>query len=131
MNLRGHIHVASALLIPGERRDGGADWIYFGLPMGSLGNVLPVGAFPFEGDGDLSWRASIDGWLRRLAEHTFNAVAFRLGLVGWTDGMDGGAAELLRGGIPQERWCGFLVPEEDSLQWYPPTRGAPMTIGRQ
>jgi hypothetical protein len=112
-------------------RGDGSVWLYFGLPMGSLGHVFPVGAFPFEDGGDLSWRASVDDWLCRLAEHVFKAVGFRLGLVGWTDGIEERtAAELLRDGIPQKRWCGYLIPEHESLRWYPPNKGAPMTIPR-
>lgn len=112
------------------REDGGPDWLYFGLPLGSLGAVLPVGAFPFDDGRDLAWRSTVDGWLRRLGEHLFATVRFRIGLVGWTDGLDDGTDNLLDRGIPEERWVGYLVPSSDSLTWHPPNQGAPMRVDR-
>jgi hypothetical protein len=44
------------------REDSGSAWLYFGLPMGSLGRILPVGAFPIDDGRDLSWRAFVDDW---------------------------------------------------------------------
>lgn len=110
------------------REDGGSDWLYYGLPLGSLGAVLPVGAFPFEDGHDLAWRSTVDGWLRRLGEHLFASVRFRLGLVGWTDGLDDGTDDLLERGLPEDRWVGYLLPSGSSLTWYPPNQGAPMRV---
>jgi len=53
----------------------------------------------------------------------------RVGLVGWTDGLDDGTDDLLERGVPEERWVGYLVPNGDSLTWYPPNQGAPMRAG--
>ena len=111
------------------REDGGSDWIYLAIPMGSLGRILPVGAFPFDDGHDLSWRALVDDWLRNLAERLFEAVPFRLGLLGWIDDGDD-AEEVIENGVPDERWVGYLVPDSSSLRWYPPTKGAPMRMGR-
>lgn len=108
------------------REDGGSDWLYFGLSLGSLGAVLPVDPFPFDDGRDLAWRSTVDGWLRQLGEHLFSTVRFRVGLVGWTDGLDDGTDDLLERGVPEERWVGYLVPNGDSLTWYPPNQGAPM-----
>lgn len=112
------------------REDGGSDWLYFGLPLGSLGTALPVGAFPFDDGLDLSWRPTVDGWLRLLAETLFTSQRFRLGLVGWTDGLDNSADELLENGVPKERWVGYLLPNGSSLTWYLPNQGAPMRVDR-
>lgn len=86
--------------------------------------VLPVGAFPFDDGRDLAWRSTVDDWLRRLGEYLFSTVRFRVGLVGWTDGLDDGTDDLLERGVPEERWVGYLVPSGDSLTWYPPNQRA-------
>lgn len=111
------------------REEGGSDWVYFSLPMGSLRTVFPVYGFPVDDGSDLSWRSTVDHWLCRLARHLFDTVKFRLGLVGCIDGLEIGADELLVEGVPDERWVGYLVPSGDALTWYPPTEGAPHRPG--
>lgn len=111
------------------REEEGADWLYFGLPLGSLARVLPVGAFPFDDGRDQSWRGELDCWLERLARHVYKSVKFKLGLVGWTDGLIESASALTMNGVPAERWVGYLLPEGDVLRWHPPNQGAPMTVG--
>lgn len=111
------------------REEGGSDWVYFAMPMGSLATVLPVGTFPFDDGSDLAWRSVVDDWLCRLAEHLFTTVRFRVGLVGSVDGLDGATDELLDRGAPKERWAGYLMPSGEALRWYPPTEGAPFGFG--
>jgi hypothetical protein len=101
------------------RYDGGEDCVYFGASMGSLQRILPVGAFPF-GSGDWSWRSTVDAWLCAHAARVFEAVPFRLAMVGF-DGGDN--VEITTSGIPEERQDGFLVPTNGRLEWFPPTRG--------
>jgi hypothetical protein len=113
------------------REDGRSDWLYFGLPLGSLRTALPVGAFPFEDGRDLSWRSSVDGWLCSIAQKLLTAQRFRLGLVGWTDGLDNSTDELLEKGVPEERWVGYLVPSGSALTWCPPNQGPPMCVDRR
>lgn len=55
----------------------------------------------------------------------------RPGLMGWEPGDSGLTAAAIRtAGIPSERYDGILIPEGRQLGWYPPTHGAPMSIGR-
>lgn len=103
-------------------------WVYFGAPLGGLGRHFPVGAFPFEDGGDLSWRSVIDDWLRDVAEHIFKSERFDLGLVGWVDLAPTSAEEIRRDGLPERRWMGYLVPEPTRLAWYPSTEGSPITL---
>ena len=104
------------------REEGGADWLFFGVPMGSLATAYPVGAYPFDDGGVHTWCGEIDGWLAKIGRSLFERVPFRLGVTGWDACSDIIAAEVKRDGIPEERWVGFLWPEERRLTWYPPTR---------
>lgn len=65
------------------REDGGADWLVFYCPMGTLGSVYPVGAFPLDGNDYGSWRVELDSWLTTLGNQVFASAPFRLGLVGF------------------------------------------------
>ena len=105
-----------------------ATWVYFGVPMGSLGYSYPVGAYPFADGLPLDWRNPLDKWLRGVAEFVFAAHPFRLGFIGWIDPLDTTAADIAEVGIPRERWRGYLVPDGSNLDWHPPTEGAPFTV---
>jgi hypothetical protein len=111
----------SSYLVPEE---GGATWMYLGLPLGSLGTILTVGAFPFDDGRDPSWRLVVDAWLRGIAERVHAAVGIRRGLVGWVDGTDVAGTS-----VPDERWVGYLVPTGTELAWYAANQGAPMRVG--
>jgi hypothetical protein len=111
------------------REEGGADWLYFSLQLGSLISVLPIGAFPFDDGSDLSWRVGLDAWLCRIANHVYDSVRFRLALVGWIDGGTESAATIAATGVPSERWLGYLLPDGNGLRWYPPNQAAPFNIG--
>jgi hypothetical protein len=113
-------------------RDDRADWIYFGVPMGSLGHAYPVGAYPFEDGLPTDWRLPVSEWLRAIGEHTFATVKFRLGLIGWLLAGDVDAEEFAAHGLPEERWAGYLVPTDGRLKWYPSNQpSAPMTAGKR
>jgi hypothetical protein len=128
--LRGRACLPTGVVVPCSsipvREEGGNDWLYFGLPLGSLGLAYPVGAFPFDDGSPLDWRDELDSWLRALATHVFARVAFRVALVGWTDADSEDPDRLLADGVPAQRWLGYVVPTGDGLRWYPPTEGAPM-----
>ena len=113
------------------RPEGEADWLFFGLSMGSLAKAYPVGAFPIEDGTSLAWREAIDGWLKSLAAHVHERVGFQLGLVGWTDGAQDTAASIAANGVPEDRWFGYLLPDRDRLVWHPPNQGAPMSMGQR
>jgi hypothetical protein len=111
--------------------DDGEDWIYVCLPMGSLGRIFDVGAFPFSDGATLSWRPVLDEWLCTLARRVFDAVPFQLALFGWDgDDFSGGDRVATPTDVPDERWVGFLVPDAGALRWFAANRGAPFTIER-
>ena len=108
----GHRCLCATTLV---REPSGSDWLYFGFPLGSLGQVFPVGAFPFDDGTPLDWRLSVDLILRGLAAQVFQGARFQLALVGWTDGEELSAASITRTGVPQRRWCGLLLPDGPEL----------------
>jgi hypothetical protein len=107
------------------------DWIDFCLPLGSLRQAFDVGAFPFEEGADLAWRRAVDEWLCDLGRRVFDAVPFRLGLVGWDGGDLDDASRFHASGVPDERWVGYLVPTGGRLAWFASNRGAPITVNRR
>jgi len=108
-----------------RREDDGRGWLHLHLPFGSLGTVLPLGDYPIDDGGDLSWRDALDRWLCQLAEHVHRTVPFELALVGWLDGQPD-ALPSEPGEVPDERWIGYLVPGPEGLDWHPPNQGAPI-----
>lgn len=111
-----------------EEAEVGADWMFFGVPIASLGQTYPVGAFPFADGTSLAWRDEIDAWLIDLATHVFAAAPFRLGLVGWVDSGSIDVEEMRRGSVPDIRWEGYLWPENGTVHWFPPNQGAPFSF---
>ena len=107
-----------------EGDEEGPDWLKLGLPMGALVRVLgDVGVHPYEGDRwdpAAPWRRSLDDWLAEVGRTVYEAVPFRLGLIGFEVGgllpldpayLDPAAA----------RPVGLLVPSADSLTYLPAT----------
>jgi hypothetical protein len=132
-SLRGIARIAGRDPIPCATyvvREPEIDWVYFGLPMGSLARVFPVGAFPFDDGSDLTWRETVDAWLCAIARSVWAKVEFRYAFVGgMCDVMattEGRAEILWPEEVPIERWVGYLVPSGDGLVWLPPNRGAPI-----
>jgi len=103
------------------RSDAGDDWLHFYLPLGALGTVLPVGAFPFDDGSHESWRRPVDAWLANLGRHVYAAVEFPLGLVGFEPGTVEpiAAATIAKHGLPDRRCDGILVSRSRALAWYP------------
>lgn len=117
------IQVACGTCTVREEEDG-SDWLIFYIPLGTLIDVYPIiGGYPFgstDEESCKSWQVSINDWLIELGKYVFDVVEFRLGLVGFEVSGDVYAQELFEKGIPEERYQGYLLPETDSLTWYPP-----------
>ena len=110
------------------RFDDGIDWIHFSLPMGALGGIFDVGAFPFADGGDLAWRPELDEWLCALGRRVFEAAPFRLALIGSEGGEIEDVDHFYAAGVPTERWLGYLVRNGNHLEWSAPNQKAPFTI---
>ncbi len=63
----------------------------------------------------------MSAWLREIGEWVFNAVPFRLGLIGWMISGTVYASQIEAQGIPETRGMDYLWPESEILHWYPST----------
>jgi hypothetical protein len=99
----------------------GSDWLVFYFPMSALGNVYPVGGFPFDSANHESWRIPLDNWLVDIARRIFPRAPFVLGLVGFETSGNIHAADLAASGVPGARYEGLLVPVAGALEWHPRT----------
>lgn len=106
------------------------DWLDLYIPMGSLARADErVGAYPFgsmmtvghdaPSRDSLEWRRPIDDWLTEIASSVFEAVPFRLGLIGFETSGSTTADELTQ--VPDERYVAYLVPAGRDLVVHPAT----------
>lgn len=121
--LPGRTRVAcSSCLICDEQ----GSWLYFGIPMGTLARVFPVGAYPFDDGTSTDWIIPMSEWLREIATSVFAEVQFEAGTVGWLSVQDLDCVlAATEGVIPARRWSGILRREGDKLKWYPPNELSP------
>jgi len=106
--------------------DDEALWLYAGTPLGSLGQLLPVGGFPFgeAANAVAPWERTVHDWLRGLAEHLHAREPIVRATIGWVTYAE--VIELSAGLLPEVRYHGYLVPEGPVLQYYPPNRSEPL-----
>ncbi|GAA3120321.1 hypothetical protein GCM10010466_09040 [Planomonospora alba] len=106
-----------------SRFDDGTSWLIFYLPLEALGRTdRRVGAFPFNEDDEpssLAWRRPLDDWLVSLARRVYGVVRFRRALVGFET--YGEETEQTPGAVPERRSCGYLLPREETLDYWPAT----------
>jgi hypothetical protein len=95
-------------------------WLYAGSPLGALGRLLPVGAFPFGKSKVEQWEHSVYAWLFGLAEHIGVQVPFERAVIGWitTSEVDQLAAKQ----VPPQRFHGYIVREGAGFIYFPPNR---------
>lgn len=108
-------------------------WVYFGMPLGSLGTCYPVGAYPFEEGSDQTWVAELSEWLADMGRELYGQQPgqkpFRGAVTGFLTMTE--VQQLLTGDVPQKRWNGYLIQGDHELKWYGPNAStAPMTIDR-
>jgi hypothetical protein len=103
------------------RPDEGRAWLNFYLPMGALGDAYPVGGYPFESDVKKAelWQRPLDNWLAEIGDYVFSLVPFQLGLIGFEVSGDVTFAEQYAKGKPQERYIGYLWPDQGNLEYFP------------
>jgi len=105
----------------GERT---ADFITHYSPMGALSQVFPVGSYPFGSwDAAPEWRAEVDGWFLEMLRSQREVLSFEVGKIGFEVEMNAMRAGKLKSGrMPAERFDGIVIPGENEIEWYPPTR---------
>jgi hypothetical protein len=100
------------------------DFISFYSPLSALSLVFPIGSYPFGSyDAARDWRSELDDWFLQLLRQQRGAFSFEIGATGFeVDLTAASVATLTTGGIPIERFDGILLPGDDDIAWYPPTR---------
>ncbi|TDD65343.1 hypothetical protein E1262_25575 [Jiangella aurantiaca] len=104
------------------RQVSGTDWLVFFIPVGALDLAEPrSAAFPFRGGDSLLWRRPLDRWLAGIGARVYEAVPFRLALIGpEVAGLT--TARSLGGQPPVERWAAYLIPSDAGLEYHPADR---------
>ena len=105
-------------------RDEVGHWIYAGVPLGSLGRVLPVGAYPFVSTVGASWERTVHEWLFELALHIHEQVPFERAAIGWITLTQ--VDELASKHVPEVRYHSYLVASESGLVRYGPSSTLPI-----
>jgi hypothetical protein len=108
-------------------------WMTFYIPLGSLGDVYPTEAYPFNLRKEPSpelWLTEINSFMEGIARFIYREIRFEIGVIGYeVDPSD--IVKMLAKGLPSERWEGILLPRDDQLDWYPPTiYEAPYTVNK-
>jgi hypothetical protein len=107
----------------GKYTDIAGAWLTIYLPLGSLGRVYSIGAYPIKGPGAPDpgdWVLQVNDWLKTIAEDLFPRLRFSLALIGYEIEFYE-VFERLRKGVPTERREGIILPEGNRLKWYPRT----------
>lgn len=111
------------------REEGGSSWLGFYLPLGGLGAVYDIGAYPFD---ELApsrvWREPLEEWLARIGQFVFAKAPFSLGLVGFEVSGTKEARDLASSGVPAKRSIGYLYPSANKLTWYPTNQWQPSSL---
>jgi len=119
--IRGESLPLSTFVVREEDLDGKrtADFLFVGLPLGGLGTIYPVGAYPF---ADLEaapvWQPEIDAWFLQLLRSLQRPFTFQLAVIGFEVPAD--PRELACDAAPGEDFYGIVRPQQDGLQWNPP-----------
>jgi len=98
-------------------------WMTLYLPLGSLGTIFPVKAYPIYSKTESSpevWLKEVNNWLKDIATDIYPQIKFNIALIGFEiNSFD--VKKKLTEGIPNEHWEGILIPDKNNLTWYPPT----------
>lgn len=101
-------------------------WVDVCLPLGSLGSIFPVEAYPFDSEevDHESWVRPLEHWLSELGQDVFQIHPFQMALIGFeTSGM-ADANDLRDHGPPAKRGRVYLWPEDGKLVDHPRTTRA-------
>jgi hypothetical protein len=94
--------------------DDGREWLTFHIPLGALARAdRRIGGFPFDpqsGRESLRWRQPLDEWLGAIANAIHRGVSIACARAGFELEAGIGAAQLLQGGFPTDRWEAVLLP---------------------
>lgn len=95
--------------------DGRRGWLNLYLPVGGLGRVYPLGAFPFDGPrGHEGWRRPLNNVLAMLARTVYADARFRFGTVGFEIAVRHIGRDL--SDLPRPLYDDFLLPDGTRLR---------------
>jgi hypothetical protein len=102
----------------------GPDWLGFYVPMGALSRTYDAGGYPFDVErrSHKKWQQELDSWLADLGVYVFQAVPYRLGLIGCEVSGNAYSVNIEKRGIPDDRYIGYLWPEGDEVKYFPMNR---------
>jgi hypothetical protein len=100
-----------------------ADFLYLCLPLGGLGTIYSVGAYPFGSlEAARTWRPEVDAWFLQLLRGLKRPFTFQLGVLGFEVEMTvAEVPNLTPKSTSGEHFYGIILPGNDGLQWHPPT----------
>lgn len=107
-------------------QDEDGDWLYFGIPLGSLGYCYEIGAYPFaetsvDAQQLAAWLRPLSDWLAEIGQFVYAEVPFPAAMTGFLTLVE--VDELLNlpeKPVPEVRWHGILRQVRQRLEWYPP-----------
>ena len=97
--------------------------LMLGMPLGSLGTVFSIGAYPFRIAGEPTpepWLREVNSFIEEIGRYVYQEVKFELGIIGFEVDIPD-AQKQAAAGVAAERWNGLFVAENDQLLWFPPT----------
>lgn len=105
-------------------------WVYFGFPLGGLNEMYDVGAYPFDDGKHPVWAEHLSQYLKEIAERIFLDVPFDGAIIGWLTTFEvDELVDVVKSGVPEERWFWYLINNNGKLDWYPQNKQEPwMTI---
>jgi hypothetical protein len=107
------------------------DFVSLYIPLGALGTLFPVGAYPF-GDHAAAalWRPEIDSWFLDILDGLRGRIHFEVGVIGWeTELMSENVEHVKTTAKAADRFDGIVVPDSERLLRYPPTRFDTIKLG--
>ncbi|GGJ40409.1 hypothetical protein [Deinococcus roseus] len=106
------------------REEAGSDWLFFSISTGSLEQVYPVVSSADGEDHQLNpWLRPLEDWLAELGMRLYRHQPYDLGIVGLNQMGMLNAEDILRDGIPEQRYWVLLWPDAEGLQYYPSNMG--------
>lgn len=90
------------------------------LPLGALSEIYPIGGYPFGSYEQAPlWIPQLESWLADIGRWVYEAVPFRLGLIGHEAAGEVDADDLIS--VPTTRYFSYLWPQDGALQYFPAT----------
>lgn len=101
----------------------------FSIAIGALEELsgYDLAGYPLGTKKDRKWVIDLSKFFYHLAREIFRNAAFDSGGIGYIAGCEEDIKDLIIETIPQERWFGYLLNQNDKLRWFAPNKfGGPI-----